>query len=37
MIRDEGLRLINAGAIRGATGQNEVGFNNFYRPGWKRF
>src|SRR5215831_1638878 len=37
MIRDEGLRLINEGAIRAATGDNDVGFNNFYRRGWKRF
>jgi beta-hydroxylase len=37
MIRDEGLRLIDEGAIRAATGDNDVGFNNFYRRGWKRF
>jgi beta-hydroxylase len=37
MIRDEGLRLMDEGAIRAATGDNDVGFNNFYRRGWKRF
>jgi beta-hydroxylase len=36
-IRDEGLRLLDTGAIRAATGDNDVGFNNFYRRGWKRF
>jgi beta-hydroxylase len=37
MIRDEGLSLIGQGAIRAATGDNDVGFSNFYRRGWKRF
>ncbi|MEJ0018129.1 MAG: aspartyl/asparaginyl beta-hydroxylase domain-containing protein [Acetobacteraceae bacterium] len=37
LIRDEGLRLLEMGAIRAATGANDVGFNTFYRRGWRRF
>ncbi|XHS80514.1 aspartyl/asparaginyl beta-hydroxylase domain-containing protein [Burkholderiaceae bacterium UC74_6] len=37
LIRDEALRLADDGAIRAATGYNDVGFNSFFRTGWKRF
>jgi beta-hydroxylase len=36
-IRDEALRLDDAGAIRAATGYNDIGFNSFFRTGWTRF
>jgi len=37
LIRDEAMRLADDGAIRAATGYNDVGFNSFFRTGWKRF
>lgn len=37
IIRDEALALRAAGDIRAATGYNDVGFNSFFRWGWKRF
>ena len=37
MIRDEGLRLFDEGHIRAAAKYNDVGFNSFFRTGWKRF
>ncbi|PKM09670.1 MAG: lipid A hydroxylase LpxO [Gammaproteobacteria bacterium HGW-Gammaproteobacteria-5] len=36
-IRDEALALADNGDIRAATGYNDVGFNSFFRWGWKRF
>ena len=36
-IRDEGLKLFDEGHIRAAAGYNDVGFNSFFRTGWKRF
>jgi beta-hydroxylase len=36
-IRDEALQLQGSGQIRAATGYNDVGFNSFFRTGWKRF
>jgi beta-hydroxylase len=36
-IRDEALRLNDEGAIRAATGYNDIGFNSFFRTGWTRF
>lgn len=36
-IRDEGLRLLDEGSIRAATSYNDLGFNSFFRKGWKRF
>ena len=36
-IRDEAMRLDEAGRIRSATGYNDLGFNSFFRTGWKRF
>jgi len=36
-IREEALRLDDAHRIREATGFNDIGFNSFYRTGWKRF
>lgn len=37
MIRDEGLRLFDEGYIRAAAKYNDIGFNSFFRTGWKRF
>src|SRR5690606_341437 len=37
MIRDEALRLFDEGYIRAASGYNDLGFNSFFRRGWKRF
>jgi len=37
MIRDEGLRLLDEGYVRAAAGYNDLGFNSFFRTGWKRF
>lgn len=37
LIRDEGLRLFDAGYIRAAAKYNDLGFNSFFRKGWKRF
>lgn len=37
MIRDEGMKLFDEGYIRAAAGYNDVGFNSFFRTGWKRF
>jgi beta-hydroxylase len=37
MIRDEGLMLFNEGYIRAAAKYNDLGFNSFFRTGWKRF
>jgi len=36
-IRDEGLQLLSQGSIRAATGHNDLGFNSFFKDGWKRF
>jgi len=36
-IRDEGLQLLAQGGIRAATGHNDLGFNSFFKDGWKRF
>lgn len=36
-IRDEALELFDEGYIRAAAGYNDVGFNSFFRTGWKRF
>lgn len=36
-IREEALRLNDEGAIRAATGYNDIGFNSFFRTGWTRF
>jgi len=36
-IRDEALRLNDEGFIRAAAGYNDIGFNSFFRTGWKRF
>ena len=37
MIRDEAIRLFDEGYIRAATKHNDLGFNTFFRRGWKRF
>ncbi|CAM2141441.1 beta-hydroxylase [Pararobbsia alpina] len=37
MIRDEALALRDASQIRAAAGYNDIGFNSFFRNGWKRF
>ncbi|HKM62473.1 MAG TPA: aspartyl/asparaginyl beta-hydroxylase domain-containing protein [Acidisphaera sp.] len=36
-IRDEGMRLLDEGHVRAAAGYNDLGFNSFFRTGWKRF
>lgn len=36
-VRDEALQLFDQGQIRAATGFNDVGFNSFFKTGWKRF
>jgi beta-hydroxylase len=36
-IREEALRLFDDGHIRAASGYNDLGFNSFFRSGWKRF
>lgn len=36
-IRDEALRLRELQQIKAAEGYNDVGFNSFFRRGWKRF
>ena len=37
LIRDEGLKLFDAGYIRAAQAYNDLGFNSFFKSGWKRF
>jgi beta-hydroxylase len=37
MIRDEGLQLFDDGYIRAAGAYNDLGFNSFFKSGWKRF
>ncbi|MFO1323912.1 MAG: aspartyl/asparaginyl beta-hydroxylase domain-containing protein [Burkholderiales bacterium] len=36
-IRDEALKLFDDGHIRAAAKYNDLGFNSFFRRGWKRF
>jgi len=36
-IRDEALTLFDEGHIRAASTYNDLGFNSFFRRGWKRF
>jgi len=36
-LREEALRLFDEGRIRGALANNDVGFNSFFKRGWKRF
>ena len=35
-LRQEALQLFDEGYIRGAAKYNDLGFNSFYRRGWKR-
>jgi len=37
VMRDEALALMGDGQIRAATGHNDLGFNSFFKEGWKRF
>src|SRR5215813_4223527 len=37
MIRDEALKLSDEGYIRAALHNNDIGFNSFFKRGWKRF
>jgi beta-hydroxylase len=37
VIRDEALQLLAQGRIATATGHNDLGFNSFFKNGWKRF
>src|SRR4026208_170737 len=36
LIRDEALKLFDEGYIRAAASHNDIGFNTFFRTGWKR-
>lgn len=36
-IRDEAINLFDQGRIKAADGYNDMGFNSFFRSGWKRF
>jgi beta-hydroxylase len=36
-MRDEALQLQDEGYIRAASGYTDLGFNSFFRRGWKRF
>lgn len=36
-IRGEALQLLSGGQIAAATGHNDLGFNSFFKTGWKRF
>jgi len=36
-IREEAAHLDEEGAIRAASGYTDIGFNSFFRTGWKRF
>jgi beta-hydroxylase len=37
VIRDEALSLFDEGHIRAAATYNDLGFNSFFKTGWKRF
>jgi beta-hydroxylase len=37
LIREEALKLFDEGYIRAAASYNDLGFNSFFRHGWKRF
>ena len=37
MLREEAQSLFDEGHIRGALANNDVGFNSFFKRGWKRF
>jgi beta-hydroxylase len=37
IFRDEALKLFDEGHIRAASGYIDLGFNSFFRRGWKRF
>lgn len=37
MMRDEALKLHDEGYIRTALNNNDIGFNSFFKRGWKRF
>ncbi|MFM0226425.1 aspartyl/asparaginyl beta-hydroxylase domain-containing protein [Paraburkholderia dipogonis] len=37
VFREEALALTEASRIRAADGYNDIGFNSFFRTGWKRF
>jgi beta-hydroxylase len=37
IMRDEALKLYDEGYIRTALNNNDIGFNSFFKRGWKRF
>lgn len=37
MIRDEGLQLYDAGHVKRSDKLDDIGFNSFFKTGWKRF
>jgi beta-hydroxylase len=36
-IRDEGVALMHAGKVKVSSQYNDIGFNSFFKSGWKRF
>jgi beta-hydroxylase len=36
-VRKEGMQLLDEGHVRAAASHNDLGFNSFFRTGWKRF
>ncbi len=36
-IKEEGIKLLEAGNVKGSDKLNDAGFNSFFRKGWKRF
>ena len=37
MIRDEAKALYDQGGIKASSTYNDLGFNSFFKTGWKRF
>ena len=37
VIREEALAMRNGGSIKASSQFNDVGFNSFFKSGWKRF
>lgn len=37
IIRDEAQNLVDQGYIKGAENNDDIGFNSFFKRGWKRF
>lgn len=37
VIRDEATQLLQAGQVKASSQYNDIGFNSFFKSGWKRF